>query len=178
MVAKKITYADIKALNPCYDPIKYIPVTYKGTLKQILKLKNVPAKDRLWVAVREQYLTLKQIHAYGLACARLSEQYSTDARVKQCNDVVERYLAGKATADELWVAELAAWSAARSAAESAWSMRSAAWAAAVVAESAAGSAAWSARVAAESAWAAAGSAAEEKQILALLKILNLKRLQK
>ncbi len=155
----KITYAQIKALGPCYDPIKFIPAIWSGTIKQILKMENVEAKDRLWVAVRADFLTLKQIHAYGLACARLSEVYNTDPRVKQCNDVVERYLKSQASESEL----SSAWSAAESAAARA----------ARSAESAAWSAAWSAESAA---WGAAASAAEidmeNQQVKALLRILN------
>ena len=183
---KKITYEEIKSFNPCYDPVKYIKKDFNGTLASILKMKKVPAKDRLWVVVRHQLMTDKQLHLYGLACARMSEKYTTDKRVKECNDVVERYINGKATIEELNTAEsaavsaavsalsaesaAAAWSAAESAAESAESARSArsaAW-------SAARSAAWSAaRSALSAAWsAAAESAAEEEQCMVLIKILK------
>ncbi len=153
----KLTYNQIVEFGPCYDPVKYIPKDWSGTVIDILKMKDVSAKDRLWVAVRHQLLTDRQIHLYGLGCARLSEKYSTDPRVKECNDTVELYLAGKATKEQLsaarsaaWSAESAAWSAARSAARSAaWSAESAAESAESAAWSAARSAAWSAESAAE-----------------------------
>ncbi len=162
-----ITYDKIVAFNPCYDPIKYIPKDYSNSVIDMLSREDIPAKDRLWVVVREDFLTLKQIHLYGLGCARLSEKYSTDARVKACNDIVEAYLQGKATKQELSAAASAAWSA-----ESAESAESAAWSAAwSAAASAAASAAWSA------AWSAAESAAarsvtEVKQCKLLIKIIQ------
>ena len=147
---KQITYAEIKEFGPCYDPTRYIPETYLGTAIDILKMINVPAKDRLWVVVRHTIMTDKQLHLYGLACARMAESNSTDIRVKACNDTVEKYLKGEATKEELDVAWSAAWSAARSAA---WSAESAAWSA-------------------ESAWSAARSAAQDKQCEILIKILE------
>ena len=105
---KSITYKKIVALNPCYDPIRYLSKDWQGSGITLLKMQDIPAKDRLWVIVRADFLTLKQIHAYGLACARLSEQYLPDKRVKECNDVVERYLKGKASREELSAAESAA----------------------------------------------------------------------
>ncbi len=170
----EISYKDINLLCPCYDPIKYIPETWSGTLVDILKMEEIPAKDRLWVCVRHTFMTDRQLHLYGLACVRQCEHLSTDPRVKECNDVVERYLAGQATSEELSSAESAAESAAEAAesasrsAESAarsaaWSAESAAWSAesaARSAESAARSAAWSAESAARSAESAASAAAE------------------
>lgn len=110
---KTITYNEIKELTPCYDPIRYIPIDWTGTLIDILSMENIPAKDRLWVCVRHTFLT--------------------DKRVKECNDVVEAYLNGNMTkkqlnvvrsaANAVWssesAAESAAWSAARSAASAA-----------------------------------------------------------
>ena len=135
---KRLTYSDIVALSPCYDPIKHISSTWQGTLIDVLKLQNVPAKDRLWVTVRADFMTDKQLHQYGQACARMCETNSDDPRVKVCNDVVEAFFSGMATKEQLADAE----SAARSAA---WSIaRSAAWSTTRSAESATKSAAWSA----------------------------------
>ena len=97
----KLTYQIIKNLNPCYDPNKYIQETWQGSLIDVLSMKNVPAKDRLWVCVSHGFITDRQLHLYGLACARMSEKYTTDTRVKQCNDVIEKFLRGKATRQEL-----------------------------------------------------------------------------
>src|SRR5450631_881780 len=98
---KTLTYYDIKALGPCYDPRQYIPAAYSGTLVDILKLKDPKPADRLWVVVRHTNMTDRQLHLYGLACARQTEKNSTDPRVKACNDIVEAYTNGMATREQL-----------------------------------------------------------------------------
>ena len=161
----KLTYQTIKDLGPCYDPVKYISKDWEGAVLDILRMTEVPAKDRLWVCVRRTLLTDRQLHLYGLTCARMSEKYSNDARVKQCNDVVERFLEGKATKAELEEAESAAGAA-----------RSAAWSAAWSAAGAARSAESAAGAARSAAWSAAGaeSAAEQAQCEAIINILEMK----
>ena len=159
---KTLSYANIVQFRPCYDPIKHIPENYSGTLAEILSLKQVPAKDRLWLIIRAELLSDKQIHTFALFCARQCEVNSTDPRVKECNDTVEAFLKGEGTKEQLSAAESAAksansaaWSAAKSAAKYAES------AAGSAAKSAAGSAAASAaKSAAKSATSAAESAAE------------------
>ena len=173
---KRITYKLINTFNPCYDPIRYISECYDETLVDFLKLKNIPARDRLWVIVRHQLLTDNQLHHYGLACARLVEKHSKDIRVKQCNDITAKFLKSEATLDELSAAAESAWSAelaAESAARSAWSAaRSAAESAARSAELAARSARSAAESAESAAWSAEKIKMEEKQCLILIKILK------
>jgi len=87
---------------------------------------------------------------FALRSARRVQHLMMDARSVACLDVVERYLVGEATEEEV----AAAWAVARAAA---WAVaRAAAWAAAgaarAAARAAAGTAAWDA-------WAAAGTAA-------------------
>ncbi len=176
---KTITYADIKAFGPCYDPNKHIPETWTGTLVDILKMTGVPAKDKLWAVVRHQFMSDRQLHLYGLACARMSESNSTDPRVKVCNDTTEAYLKGEATKEQLNAAAESAESAAEStryaaaesaaryaAAESAARSARSAWSAARYAAESAESAAWSARYAAESAAESARYAAESTRYAA------------
>lgn len=112
----KISYHDIKQLGPCYDPIKYLPDTWRGTVIDILKMTNVPAKDRLWVAVRSEFLNDQILHRHALSCARQCEKYADNSDVMYCNDLVEAFLDGHATQEELSAARSAAYSAARSAA--------------------------------------------------------------
>lgn len=59
---------------------------------------------------------------FALDQARSVEHLSNDPRVKQCNDVTERFLAGKASREELD----AAWAAAGAARDAAWAARDAA----------------------------------------------------
>lgn len=105
---KTLTYASIKELAPCYDPIKYIPVDWSGSVIDILSMKNIPARDRLWVAVRNQLMSQDHLKKFGLFCARQCEMYSTDPRVKLCNDTTQAYLQGEVTLEQLKKARYAA----------------------------------------------------------------------
>jgi hypothetical protein len=46
---KTYTLDDIRELGPCYDPAKYAPEAWEGTLVDILDAQAVPVADRLWV---------------------------------------------------------------------------------------------------------------------------------
>jgi hypothetical protein len=129
--------------------------------------------DALWCCRAEPQYD-REWRLLAVAYARHVEHLNTDPRVKNANDVAERYANGEATDEELTAARdaaeaagdtaeaagdaWAAWAAARAAAESAWS---AAWAAAGTAAGAAAWAAGTAGTAAGAAWAAgaAGTAA-------------------
>ena len=105
----------------------------------------------------------------ALWCARSVEHLSTDPRVKACNDVTERWLAGEASDSELaeaaeaagaaWAARAAGAAGAAEAAEAA----GAAWAARAAWAAEAAGAAWAARAAraARAAWAARAARAAE-----------------
>lgn len=174
---KLISYDEIKAFEPCYDPNKFIPNDWLGTVIDILKMADVPAKDRLWVCVRHQFLTDRQLHLYALACARQVENNSQDPRVKECNNVMEAFLKGEATKEQLSSASTAAarsgvssesGTAAAYAANSAASAAYAAFiASAVYTAYAAKSAVWSAAMSGASAYAA-----EEQQCEMLIKIIQ------
>lgn len=80
----------------------------------------------------------REIRLFAVACARDVEHLTDDPRVKECNDVAERFANGLATAEELAKAREAARGAARWASreaarwpsrEAAWAAREAAWAA-------------------------------------------------
>jgi hypothetical protein len=159
---KTITVSDIRGMNPCYDPSRYLKEDFEGTLIDLLKNEKIPAVDRLWVCVRQTLLTDKELQLYGLVCARMCEKYAISKEVKECNDVVERFLEGKATREELFAAGSAAGSAARSAGFAAWSAESAARSAGSAARSAARFAESAAR-SAESAARSAGSAARSAE---------------
>ena len=142
---------DIRALNPCYDPEKHLPEGWTGTIPDGLRLENIPAEDRIWVAA---YLVDKRTaRLFAVWCARtaLAAVQDPDPRCVAACDIAERYAHGQASDEEL----AAAWAAARAAAWAA--ARAAAWAAEWAAEwAAAGAAAWAAAWAAE--WAAARAA--------------------
>jgi hypothetical protein len=182
---KKITLQEIRDLNPCYDPAKFLPEDWTGTLLDILNVENCPADDRLWVVLTEQFIDAKTLRLFAVWCAREALRLieNPDARsINACN-VAERYANGEATDEELAAARASASAAWAERAESAaWDADSAAWAArAARAASApwdADSAAWAARDAratwaARAAWAErAERAASAAQITQLVKMLS------
>lgn len=114
---KQITYSDIKALSPCYDPTRYIPEDWTGTVIDILNVEDCPAHDRLWVVLREQFIDKKTLRLFAVWCAReaLKLVENPDARSVEACNVAERYANGEATDEELSEANSAAYYAARSA---------------------------------------------------------------
>jgi hypothetical protein len=163
---KKITLDQIRSFNPCYDPAKYLPENWEGTVLDILNVTDCPAEDRLWVVLRKEFFTDKQLRLFAVWCARqaLAIPGNESEVCSNTCDVAERYANGNATSEELAAARAAASDAARAAAGgAAWG---AAWAAASdvaraaasdAARAAAGGAAWGAARAA--AWGAARAAA-------------------
>jgi activator of HSP90 ATPase len=174
---KKINMKTLRSYGPCYDPSRYLKESWRGTVLDIVKNKDIPFADRLWVIMRKELVSEKLMRLFAVWCARKALKYNDNPVLVDVLKVVTRYIKGKATTEELSAAESAAWSAAVSAARSA-AVSAAESAAGSAAESAAGSAAGSAaesaaRSAAESAaWSAARSAAwsaQEKQLIKMLK---------
>jgi len=162
---KTINNALIRTFNPCYDPKEKITneKEYLSIKKWISKYqKTIPAKDILWLLLREEFLSEKDLRLFAVWCARESFKLQKSVNERSINavNIAEKFANGEASKEELSAAESAAWSAAESAAWSAaeltaWlaarsAAESAAWSAARSAESAARSAAWSAESAAES----------------------------
>lgn len=104
----RITIQDIIALRPCYPPTKFLPEDWVGDIKDILGMDGVPAKDRLWVAIRPKFLSDRALQEYAVACARMVEYLSSDMRVQDCNEVAESYMDGIATIQQLQHAKDAA----------------------------------------------------------------------
>ena len=104
---------------------------------------KLPDDYLIWVATRPGVLTDLELRQFALWCARQVEHLMEDERSKEALNVVERFLNGEATQEELKAARSAADAAARSA-----DARSAA----------ADAARFAARSAADAAWSAARSA--------------------
>ena len=150
---KTFTIDDIRSWNPCYEPNRYLPEGWSGTVIDVLKHDSIPPEDKLWVVCREELIDAKTLRLFAVWCARQVEHLMTDERSKKAIDVAERFALGKATEEELAAARDAArdaaWAAARDAARDA--AREAAWAAA---------------------WAAARAAAREAQITKLIEMVE------
>jgi hypothetical protein len=102
------TYEDITSWDPCYDPLRYIPESWEGNALDILKLTQVPAKDRLWVVLRHEAIASDRIlRLFAVWCCRQVQSLMADPRSVTILDIAERYANGEATAQELRTAKLA-----------------------------------------------------------------------
>lgn len=154
------TIADIRGLDPCYDPAKYLPEDWQGTALDILRVAECPPRDRLWVVCHEGWIDDRIMRLFAVWCARraLSLVDNPDPNSVAACDVAERYANGEATRDDLTAARTAArtftWSDAGTAAwDATWSVAGvAAWdatrdAARYVTGVSAGAVAWATAVA-------------------------------
>jgi hypothetical protein len=204
------TIADIRKLEPCYDPVTgcdqegelvhpggFLPEDWQGTALDILRIDACPAKDRLWLVLREDWIDSRTLRLIAVWCARqlLALVSEPDPRsVNVCN-VAERFANGQATQEELHAARAEAseadeepvWDVAMEAAwAAAWAeAMEAAWAEAAAAMEAAGEAAWAEawaeameaamKAAMEAAWNAAWNSAVDaacrKQVAQLIAML-------
>ena len=156
----KITVADILNLNPCGSRYteEYLAVLFGGrnsvTAKEILLDTRVPAEDKLWVVLREEFLP--EALLYEFACfvaesllqAERAEGREPDVRSWAAIEARRSWLRGEIDDTTLAAARAAAWDAVRAAAWDA--AMAAAWDAAMVASR---DAAWAA------VWAATRAAA-------------------
>jgi hypothetical protein len=185
---KKFTIADIRKLEPCYDPVTgcdqkgelvhpggFLPEDWQGTALDILRIDACPAKDRLWLVLREDWIDSRTLRLIAVWCARqlLALVSEPDPRSVNICNAAERFANGQATQEELHAAREAAkeaiWDIAGGAAGVAAGV-----AARAAAMEAAGEAAWNAARAA--AWAAARDAAVDaacrKQVAQLIAMLE------
>jgi hypothetical protein len=103
---KTISNAIIRKLHPCYDPSKFITDENEElTVRQwVEKYRNiVPTKDIIWLLVREEFLSEKDLRLFAVWCARKALKLieDPDKRSVEAYNVVERYSNGEATKDEL-----------------------------------------------------------------------------
>ena len=110
---KLLTFQDIADMNPRkkHWPSKYIPETWTGTILDVLRLPNVAATEKLWVACR--VLDDKVLRLFAVDCARraLSRIDKPDARSLAAVNVAEAFAHGNATTEELKTAAAAAYAA-------------------------------------------------------------------
>jgi hypothetical protein len=108
---KTISNEIIRKFKPCYDPSKFITDENEElSIKEwVQKYRDViPAKDIVWLLLRKEFLSEKDLRSFAVWCAReaLKLIKNPDKRgVEACN-VAERYANRKATREELWVARV------------------------------------------------------------------------
>ena len=135
------TLKNIRDLNPCYDPIRYLPEDWTGDVVDILEHPDIPPIDKLWVV--EHWLDDRTLRLFAVWCAReaLSLVEGPDPRSVEAVNVAEAYANGEATKEQLDAACYAAADAADYAAADTYAAYAAYAAAAVAAAYAAHAAA-------------------------------------
>ncbi len=148
---KTITVDQLLEWGPCYDEETIRDLAgdkNEWTALEILALNHVPAKDRLWVVLREELVDAPILHEFACLCAKSVLHMTRDADRKICRSAIDtkrRWLRGDATDEDLATAR-------------------------ATARAAAGAAAWDAAGAA--AGAAAWAAARDKQVCMLVAMLT------
>ena len=64
---RQLTIKNIRDLNPCYDPAKYLSEDWTGTVVDILEIEECPEADRVWVALR--LVDRFTLEAFAIDCA-------------------------------------------------------------------------------------------------------------
>jgi len=105
------TLEQLRECKPCYDPVKYLPEGWKGTVIDILNIENCPAEDRIWMVTRKGlFYTDRELRLFACECAEraLSRIENPDPRSVEAIRVARLYANGEATKDELAAAYAAA----------------------------------------------------------------------
>ena len=140
---KTINNKLIREFIPCYDPSeKGIPDDETlPVLDWVEKYRNtVPAEDILWLLLRNEFVSNKDLRLFAVWCAReaLSLIDNPDNRSVEACNVTERHVNGEATDEELDLA----WEGAEIAAQEARQSKLVEWAVVRAARSASESAIW------------------------------------
>ncbi len=100
---KTLTIADIRSWSPCYDPERYLPESWSGTVLDLLSLEDIPAEDRAWVVLREELVDEKILRLFAIWCGKqaLKTIEKPDFRLMNACDVAEQFAMGEATEEEL-----------------------------------------------------------------------------
>ena len=158
MALPTITYSQLLSYDPCWSHsaagrkrLQYYSnkLGGKANALDILRLRRVPARDRLWAVLRGDLIPDRLLHEFGCWCAdeALKLIDNPDPRSVKAVMAKRQWLRGEITGEELERAQAAAWEAAQAAAQGAvWAVRTATWAAQAAAR-AAQAAAWAAQAA-------------------------------
>ena len=180
---KTVTVEQFKKFRPCWLETaegrkrfaRIAAIREEWTALDVLNLPGVPAKDKLWSVLREEFIDAPILHEFACRCAEYALSFvdNPDPRSIAAIDAKRKWLRGEIKDKELRAAMAAAWAAARDAAGDAAraAARAAAWAVAWdAAWDAAGDAARAAARSTE--WAAGSAAANEHELEILLELLE------
>ena len=126
MKLPRVTLDEFLSFNPCWRNseqgrrrLRYYARKLGGSADalEILASRMIPAEDRLWAVLREEFIPAPILHACACRCAEdvLSRIDNPDPRSINAIVVKRRWIAGEATDEELAAAEDAAWVARTSA---------------------------------------------------------------
>ena len=158
MELPRVTLDEFLSFKPCWlddeqgrRRLRYYARKLGGSADalEILALRRIPADERLWAVLREEFIPAPILHEFACRCAEdaLSRIDNPDSRSIHAIAVKHRWIAGEATDEELAAAQAAA--------------RTAAWAAQAAAQDAARTAAWATWTAAQAAARAAARTAAQ-----------------
>ena len=142
---KTVTIDQFISFGPCYSHEKIRKIAgdkQEWTALDVLALDQVPAKDRLWAVLREDFIDAPVLHEFACLCAEQALALIDNPDPRSVAAIAEKraWLRGEITDKQLAAARAAARDAAWAAAwDAAWA---AAWAAACAA-------AWAAACAAQ-----------------------------
>lgn len=126
MKLPRVTLDEFLSFKPCWlddergrRRLRYYARKLGGSADalEILASRMIPAEDRLWAVLREEFIPAPILHACACRCAEdvLSRIDNPDPRSINAIVVKRRWIAGEATDEELAAAEDAAWVARTSA---------------------------------------------------------------
>ena len=178
MELPRVTLDEFLSFKPCWlddeqgrRRLRYYARKLGGSADalEILALRRIPADERLWAVLREEFIPAPILHEFACRCAEdvLSRIDNPDPRSINAIAIKRRWIAGEATDEELAAAQAAAWTAAQAAARAAAqaAARTAAWATWTAARAAV-------RVARTAAQDAAEAAARNAQVDMLTQMLR------
>ena len=130
---KTLTWEDFKQFNPRHN-LEERYGEFSGTILDILQNERISNEDKIWAFTREGIVDTPVLQIFAIRCAKSVKHLMEDPRSVKALEVAERYINGKATAEELEKAieaavRAAAWAAARAAETAAMAAVTAAWAA-------------------------------------------------
>lgn len=176
---KTVTYDQLLKFDLCEKLERYAPLKPEWSALDILALKDVPSKDKLWAVLREELIDAPILHEFACRCAEaaLAKVENPDPRSLAAIETKRKWLRGEVSDKE----RQAAWDATLSLTGAAEA--SATWAAMWIAEVAAeGAAIWGAAYVAklaakgraewDAAWDTAWDAERDNQCKMLVEMLG------
>ena len=118
---KTVTIDQFLGFHPCYSEKKIRSIAgekQEWTALEVLRMKKIPAKDRLWSVLRDEFIDAPILHEFACLCAEEALKLDENPDPRSVNAIVVKraWLRGEATEEELSAAREAAWSAAAAAA--------------------------------------------------------------